>query len=191
MSNDLRARLHAAATCGEIVSIIYHRGSQPGAVRDIVPLAITDDEVRARDIASKMDKTFKLAHLELAGAASAASKRYDPDVAAIDGTSLHLAFEPHVAALQALGWHVELAPDCVSLHGFFKNGKLRKGSTVALLFREWSIEPLDDGEWQEPGVKSTRPYYLASPSFERARTFAHLSPAMSVFLEEAQKHAPP
>jgi hypothetical protein len=41
MSDDLRARLIAAAAAGEIVSIVYHRGSQPGAVRDIVPITIT------------------------------------------------------------------------------------------------------------------------------------------------------
>ena len=68
MSDDVRARLIAAAATGEIIRILYHRGSQPGAVREIRPVAISDDEVTARDIASGIDKTFKLAHIGLAGA---------------------------------------------------------------------------------------------------------------------------
>lgn len=41
MSDDFRARLIAAATAGEIVSVVYHRGSQPGTVREIAPVAVT------------------------------------------------------------------------------------------------------------------------------------------------------
>ena len=67
MSDDLRSRLISAATAGEIIRVIYHRGSQPGTVREIAPVGVTDEEVRARDLAAGIDKAFKLAHLELAG----------------------------------------------------------------------------------------------------------------------------
>jgi hypothetical protein len=46
---------------------VYLRGNQPATVREIAPIAITDDEVGARDLAVGRDKSFKLAHLELAG----------------------------------------------------------------------------------------------------------------------------
>jgi hypothetical protein len=188
--DDLRARLLAAATSGEIVSIVYHRGSQPGTVREIVPLAVSDDEVRARDIAAGIDKSFKLAQLELA-TPGGTTRRYDPAVASLDESlSIGSTLASHVPALQAMGWHVEVTDTCVSVHGFFKNGKPRKGADVMLMFNEWSVEPLDDGVWQEPGVKSSRPFYLSSPSFERARTFARLSVAVPMFLEEARKLAP-
>lgn len=56
MSDNLRARLMAAASAGEIISLVYHRGSQPGTVREIAPVAITEKEVRARDLAAGIDK---------------------------------------------------------------------------------------------------------------------------------------
>jgi len=61
MSDDLRNRLLAAASAGEIVRIVYHRGSQPGTLREIAPIAISDNEVKASDLATGTDKTFKLA----------------------------------------------------------------------------------------------------------------------------------
>ena len=66
MRDELRTRLIAAATTGEIVTVVYHWGSQPGSVRNVVPIALSDEEVRAHDVAAGADKTFKLAHLELA-----------------------------------------------------------------------------------------------------------------------------
>jgi hypothetical protein len=37
---------------------------------------------------------------------------------------------------------------------------------------------------------SARPYDVSSPTFDRARTFARLAPALALFLEEARKLAP-
>jgi hypothetical protein len=190
MSDDLRARLLAAASAGEIVSIVYHRGSQPGTVREIVPIAISDEEVRARDLAAGINKSFKLAHLALAGAQTTAHA-YDPAPPIEDTQTLQAALESHVAELRALGWHVETAETCVSVHRYFKNGKPRKGADVAIMFNEFAIDAWDDGHcWREEAVKSTRPYYVSSPTFDRARTFARLSLALALFLEEARKLAP-
>lgn len=190
MSDTLRERLMAAATAGEIISIVYRRGSQPGTVREIVALAITDDEIRARDLAAGIEKTFKLAHVELAGTRTTAPV-YDPATAIEDTRTLQAALAPHVADLQMLGWHIETAETCVSLHRSFKNGKPRKGGDVAIMFNDFDIDAWDDGNgWREEAVKSTRPYYVSSRSFERAHTLARLSPALALFLEEARKIAP-
>jgi hypothetical protein len=190
MNDDARARLAAAASAGEIIRVVYHRGSQPGTVREIAPMAIIDDEVRARDIAAGIDKSFKLAYLDLAGPQTS-GPAYDPTPAAEDTRTLGAALEPHLAELRALGWRVESADISTSVHRYFKNGKPRKGADVAILFNEFSIDAWDDGNgWREEAVKSTRPYYVSSPTFERARTFAHLSPAVELFLEEARKLAP-
>ncbi len=190
MSDDLRARLMAAATTGQIVSIVHHRGSQPGTGREIAPIAISDEEVRARDLAAGIDKTFKLTYVELAGPQTTA-RTYDRVAPVEDTQTVQAALEPHVAELRALGWHVEVADTSVGVHRNFKSGKPRKGADVAILFNEFAIDAWDDGKgWREEAVKSKRPYYVSSPTFERARTFARLSLALALFLEEARKLAP-
>lgn len=88
-------------------------------------MAITDDEVRARDIAAGIDKSFKLAYLELAAPQTIAGA-YDP-AARLDNTqTLQAALEP-LAELRALGWHVDTVDTCVSVHRHHKNGKPKKG----------------------------------------------------------------
>jgi predicted DNA-binding transcriptional regulator YafY len=91
MTEDLRARLVAAATAGEVIPVVYHRGSQPGTVREVIPPAVSDDELRAHDVAASIDKTFKLAHLELAtpGTVTRAYKAAGP---VEDGQMLQVAF---------------------------------------------------------------------------------------------------
>ncbi|HYN06567.1 MAG TPA: hypothetical protein VES67_04175 [Vicinamibacterales bacterium] len=180
----------AASTAGEIIRVVYQCGSQPGTIREIVPLAVSDEEVVAHDVAAGIDKTFKLAYLQLAGAEGSA-RAYDPTGHVDDSRTLPVAIVSHLERLHALGWHVDVTDTCVSLHSRFKNGKLRKGADVAIMFNEFVIDAWDDGGgWREEGVKSKRPFYVSAPTFERARTFAHLSVALTLFLEEAAKHAP-
>ena len=190
MSAPARDRLMVAATIGQVVSIIYHRGSQPGSIRQVVPITVSEDEVRAHDVTSGFEKTFKLAYVELAGPETIAPA-YNPALVLNDTRTLLVALEPHLADLRALGWHLETAEGSVSVHRYFQNGKPRKSADVLIMFTEFAIDAWDDGIGaREEGVKSTRPYYVSSPSFERARTFTHLSPAIGVFLHEARKHAP-
>ena len=192
MGDDLRARLLAAANAGEIVSIVYHRGSQPGTVRAILPITITHEEVRARDMAAEIDKTFKLAHLELAGLQTTA-RAYDPAGAppAEDPQTVRAALSPHVPALQALGWHVELTENRISLHRFFKNGKPRKGYDVTMGFDEFTVDMFDDFDGlglQRVTRPSKRPYNVSSAALP-TRTFVRLSIALRAFLDEARRLA--
>lgn len=193
MSDDLRARLIAAATAGEIVSIVYHRGSQPGTIREIAPIAITNDEVRARDLAAGMDKSFKLAYVELASSRTT-TRSYDPAAAPpvehIQTVQATLA--PHLPVLQAMGWHVELTENRISLHRFFKSGKPRKGYDVTMGFDQFTVDMFDDFDGrglQTVTRPSKRPYNVSSTALP-TRTFVRLSVALPVFLEEARKLAP-
>lgn len=193
MSDDLRARLIAAANAGEIVSIVYHRGSQPGTVREIVPIAITDEEVRAHDLAAESEKTFKLAYTELAGPQTMA-RAYDPAAPRFveDTQTVQAALAAHVPALQAMGWHVELTENRTSLHRFFKNGKPRKSYDVTMGFDEFTVDMFDDFDGrglQKVTRPSKRPYNMSSAVLP-TRTFVRLSLAIPLFLEEARRLAP-
>ena len=84
-----------AAEAGEIVRVVYHRGSQPGTVREIAPIAVSDDEVTARDIAAGIDKTFRLAFLELAGPEMIAAA-FDPEGPVEDTRTIQVVLGSHV-----------------------------------------------------------------------------------------------
>jgi hypothetical protein len=62
---DLALRMQAAIDDGEILRVRYDRGSQPGTVRDIRPVLIAGDRIRALDEASVVPKVFILKYLEI------------------------------------------------------------------------------------------------------------------------------
>ncbi len=182
----LQQLLAAAVETGEVIRIVYRGGTRPGAVRDVVPLAVTAEELRARDVAAGMDKTFLLAKLALSAA---------PVTPAGSPQTVEEAIASRLAEMQALGWHVESARDRVTLHEFFKNGKPRKGWSVSLWFDEFTgiIVVGEDGEdadgnpiAREEQWKSRAPYHVSSLSLP-TRSFANLWKATAFFLEKARR----
>lgn len=57
--------LKSAIETGEILRISYGAGSQPGAIRDIRPVSIKGDMLRARDDFSSGLKNYKIALIEI------------------------------------------------------------------------------------------------------------------------------
>lgn len=176
MKEELISRLNETIGTGESLSVIYHGGSQPGSIRQLVPIKITSREVRAREVTGNAVKTFLVAKMELATSFSSA-KQYNPDIQSLrkEPASIHEAFQDQVSKLTELGWHVELVKDAISLHRYFKNGKVRKGADVGI------TKYYDN---------TTRPFYVYGPSFASARTFGKLTSAIKLFHEESQIHAP-
>ena len=177
MEDDIFEILSEAAKSGEIVSIIYHGGSQPGSVRDLYPIEVTIREVRAREVATGATKTFLLSKMEVASL-NTSTGQYDLErrkKQEFGDVSIQEAFSGYVAAFKEMGWHVHIEEDSISLHRYFKNGKPRKGSDVG-------VTKYDDNP--------SRPYYVWGPSLAAARTFGKLSSATALVLEEAKIHAP-
>lgn len=193
MTLSIRDTLEEARKDGEVVRIIYHGGSQPGTVRSISIIAINELDVRARDLAVGVAKTFKLAKIELAEA-STSTPEYDPTkppAAELTG-SIEIALAGEVEHLQSIGWHVEVDEDAISLHRFFKNGKPRKTPDIELIYNEYTFDAFVEagGNFKEEMRKSCRPYRLSARSLVNARTFAKMSSAVACFLAEAKALAP-
>lgn len=188
--------LQRAAATGELVSVIYHGGSQPGTVREIRPIRIEADHVWAYDGGEQAKKFFTV-KIELPGSTSAPA--YDPNAAPkVDSRTIKEAFESKVPDFQAMRWHVELAENQISLHRFLKNGKVRKSGAIVLRFDEFVVDSVLDEEgwlaggsddWIEQKRKSKRPYHVASPTYQ-SPGFADLSRAIDAFMAEATKHNP-
>jgi hypothetical protein len=192
MLDLIRDTLSAAVGTGNAVRIIYHGGSQPGSVRDVVPISTSVYELRARDVTSGIAKTFKLAKIELPGEGVSRPK-YDPEniPEEVEGTIWEVLCDER-PSLEAFGWHVVIEDHCVSLARYFKNGKPRKTPDVQLVYDEYIVEygmNIDGGEY-EHRRKSKRPYRVTSCGFATVRAFGNMSKAVSLFRSEAATHAP-
>lgn len=183
---SLHQRLTAASRNGEVVRIVYRGGSQPGTLREIVPISVTNTDVVARDVATGITKTFKLAKIE-SEAGAIGPQIYDPGQAR-DRRSIREAIEAVEKELQLLGWHVAVSDNYASLHRFFKNGKPRKAAVVQVWFDEFTVDGFDDGDglgMQEVVRPSKLPYHACSIRVP-TRSYADLRKALLLFLDEAK-----
>ena len=107
MNEELINKLSEAIETGEILSVIYHGGSQPGSVRQLSPIKVTSREVRARDASSNAVKTFLVAKMELIGSILT-TKQYDPNVinGNVEPASIEEAFQNQVEKLKGIGFKV-------------------------------------------------------------------------------------
>ena len=211
MRRELEARLADAVGTGEIVRIVYHAGSQPGAARDIRPVAIAGGVLRAYDIAAGTEKHFRLSKIEMTD--ESAVPPYDPSRASPreEQSTISEFFTPRIATLEALGLRVVLTRDALSLHRHFKNGKPRKTPeieivrddpaedtaatiteevvvlTISLAGNTIALEtrksaPTQPGRWRAYGVRSE--------GLPAARRFSDLWRAAALVLEQARVRAP-
>ena len=65
MDVNLSDSFEVAMETGELVTIKYHGGSSPGTVREIMPVKIENDRVRARCYTSDAVKSFMFNKIEL------------------------------------------------------------------------------------------------------------------------------
>ncbi len=187
--------LRTARANGCAIRVIYNAGSQPGTVREIIPVVVADEEVRAVDVLTGTEKTFKIEFLALAGE-TVNAPQYDPTLGRIasqlDKMTLEDVSRDIVDEMISLGWHVVVEKHEVGLYSFFKNRKPKKTPEVRLMFQQYVTELIldDDGVLHEVKALSSRPYRLESKSFASARTYSILSSAWPKFLDEAQSRAP-
>lgn len=193
MNQSIREKLQAACETGEVIRIVYHGGSQPGTLREISPILVSESDVHARDLAVGTTKTFKLSKIELADM-TAGTPEYDPiqpAVVELTGTIPEVLTDD-VRRLESMGWHILFADNSISVHRCFKNGKPRKTADIELSYTEYTVDAFVDvhGILKEEKRKSIRPYRLASRNFASAKTFKNMSTAVAAFLNEAKLLAP-
>lgn len=180
--------LAAAIRKGEIVRIVYLGGTRPGSIRDVRPLWLASDFLRATDVAVGEDKTFVLAKIRLADGATVTALADAPKTVAE-------AIAPKVSALQGMGWHVDLTRDAARLRTYFKNGKPQKTDRVSLTFNEYTgigvvdIDESGNGVLREESWKSRAPYHVSSRN-GLSRSYGNIWKATALFLEEAIRLAP-
>jgi len=186
--------LQEAIETGEILTIIYHGGSQPGTSRQIAPMQINDEKVRARALPNKMSKVFMIDKIEITDSATT-ELTYSPTKEKIrqpEPLSLSTGIEPHLADLEKLGWHIEFNDEKAGLHLFNKNGKPKKFPSVSLSFQavtrfEQYDEESDSYIWLEK--PSINHWHTASKPLKKNISYKYLASAIETFLELAELSA--
>ena len=196
-----------------ILKVIYHGGSQPGSVREIVPRSIKANKLRAHCLTSDADKTFIIDKIEIIDGDRQGIAEYDSELAyqgpqyeAVDDL---LADKKEF--LENLGWVIKSGEEkyqlaesfeqhceTLELYSRFKNGNLRKTADVRLSFAAltWDdrYEISDDSSVAATGDmenirKRVRPWSVWAKKKE-SRSYGSLDKASRLFLELAESLKP-
>lgn len=196
--------LHQAIINGDIVSIIYNGGSHPGKSRKLIPLSVTDEDLKAMDPSARIPKTFKLNKIASASLLSGVGVS-NPNVAPVV-----LAEIPQTPAFETLaeyaaylapefreaGWNMIETDDFLGVGTFFKNGKPRKSTNISIQFCDRSIETVFDWESGETSAQPRilngreRPWVVSSWHQQQSKSFTQLQRAMDAFVKEVRASSP-
>jgi hypothetical protein len=200
--SEVRARLKLAIETGEVIGILYHGGSQPGAYRQITPIQVGDNQVQAHCYMSNTVKIFALDKIELRDAASPTdsdlSSIWDSDAKAPIPvfTSVAEIAAHYRSYLEAEGWHVEHhhydEGESLCLYGRLKNGKLRKYPTVSLTYEAttYDLAVTPDGGTEKANLRPrVRPWSVTGKG-GYLRTWSHLEGAVRRFLDAVASEQP-
>lgn len=187
--------LRDAIESGEILTIRYHGGSQPGASREIAPIQITKDKVRARCYASNAVKLFAIGKIEIIETLLGNQNEWDPAKQAQEFyKDLRDAYEKTKLKVEAMGYYAELKGDKYSLR-YLKDDR-PKEIVAIIAFSEYSnnVFLVLSAWWKHAkgsksrGEKRSKPYTVWVLG-QSGKSFKSLDKAMNDFLKRAKAYA--
>lgn len=191
--------LKEAIGTGELLTIVYHGGSQPGSVREILPLQITETKLRARCYSSNAVKQFLIEKIEVCKDAVETKTTWDERKVGQQRYNSIIDFhDDNNKTLCSLGWHVKLNGKdgddliSISLHTLKRNGDPKKASEVDLTYEKYVQESLYNpftDSFEDSTNKKKRPYCVRSKNLN-ATSYGKIDKAVAVFIEQAEKLAP-
>lgn len=205
---DIVKRLEQAAAAGEILKVIYHGGSQKGAVRELAPIRVTGRKFHARCIATGKFKFYLVEKVEVVGEnlplpddwSPDIHSEYDPEYSrdSIIYSDLSSYIENHTPRFSNLGLivinelhEIEFDGDkytygSYSLHTSFKNGKPRKTPEISLY-----VQPFEDELGQFPSENSNEIYIKPRPysvySNGPTKSFSLVNSALKYFHKQSSE----
>lgn len=187
----LTEKLLNAASAGEVLRVRYFGGSNPGAERQLRPIAIADGKVRALCLQSGETKLFVIKKMEevLEGVPSAMAAAIP--VVPTTFPTVDEFVERYRLEFEAQGWVVRHELQAVSLHRTFKNGKLIQTPDVDLSFEAQTYDAVFRGEKiieANHRVRS-RPWIVRGKK-QTTKTFTEIGKAELAFLDLAKQLAP-
>jgi hypothetical protein len=164
--------LWLAIGTGELINIIYHGGSEPGAARMIMPLEMKDGKIRGKCYKTNQVKHFWLDKITLSDGdqTNYTGLHKTPDYDLIEGiTTIQDILNHYQAELIRLGWVIDYNTDFIGLYKQYKNGKRYKRAKLLIAAGN------SDG--------TQRPWY------HNGRRYKYLSKAAAKFMALAREHS--
>lgn len=188
---NLKDVLINAINIGETINIIYHGGSQPGSLRQILPISINDDDVRARCLSTNRVKIFKLSKMELSES-SKTQEAYVPGKIEAEPETLKDAFNSYKSIFNKFDWILTIDDEEAGIYRKFNNGKIRKTPDVYIQYHEFTYDytDFDDNDNEIEYTKpSTKPWYVRSNITDQSSSFKKLSSAIEKFVNFSKSAA--
>jgi hypothetical protein len=202
---ELREFLTARCGSGEIITIAYAGGHEPGATREVVAIKCDDSALVAAASALEPAKTFKLDKILWAQAGDVRVE--NPTAQPVPRPDTFPVFETlsqYTAHFRGdykrAGWHIHDSEDGSSfgVGGFFKNGKPKKTATVGIGYYEPGDMIFNPHSGEAEFVRRApssrdRPWRVDSWRYKQGKTFHSLRDAVRAFHEEvlaSDPHSP-
>lgn len=195
--------LKLAVQRGEVVEIVYNAGSQPGALRPLIPIQVDSETLLAREPGVPHQKAFKLekiAFVRMEDGTTVSNSNVTP----IEPEQWRIAALPTLAdyaevlrpKFETQGWHVYHDAQVFGVAALLKSGKPRKRPTISVSFEDRSLSYSLDfttGEVVEQRKTLTgreRPWRVESYLQPMAKAYGELHAAMEFFVGEVHKADP-
>lgn len=135
MEHSTLAVLTAAIDSKSQLTIIYLGGSAPGAERTISPISINPDtgKLRARCKETDAVKVFLIDKIRIPEKNGSPAVKYE-DYQGKEYGSLEEIAEDFKSIYPEDVWAVEVDEQCLSVFGFFKNGKKKRGAECVIQY---------------------------------------------------------
>lgn len=189
-----KEKINEAIASGEIIKIIYHGGSQPGTAREISPIKINGKKVQARCYTSNAVKYFMIEKIELIDIDDHTTPSWQPGKKAEpEYLQISDVMESWKEQLLVWGWIIKNDQDYISLHRQFKNGKIRRGSDLDLVYEKYTYGYSDidrDGNLIDIKKKRFRPWIIRGKGGCNLGNYIYLDTAVKKFLDLAAEMAP-
>tara|TARA_R110002051_G_C8753561_1_gene500543 strand:+ start:403 stop:1014 length:612 start_codon:yes stop_codon:yes gene_type:complete len=186
------------------ISIIYHGGSQPGSIREILPIRIDGKMLHAKCAITNRFKMFSMEKVELEDNASnisetdpiAQTDHLNPEYHELEQYEDFQDFlEKETNRFESMGWKVEMQDEMTELADglycrflslglflTFKSGKKQKHPVIVFHLLPCEIE----GDYWE---QKARPYSIQGRSIN-SKSFVNLDKAAHYFIQQATEIAP-
>jgi len=175
-----------------VLTVKYHGGSQPGTIRQISPISISNGKIRAICLSSNAVKTFVIDKIEICSDENEVDKKWNPTHKdKFKYENLNSFIEQNKTDFEKQGWHVNFSENAISLHRSFRNGRILKGPDVSLAYEEYVYEfYIDlDGKECEETKKRKKPWIVSAKGFQGA-AYSKLDRAIERFIEQSNALSP-